>query len=68
MSWRAQLRADPLGWLLGSDTPVVRTAALRRLLDLPADAPEVRHARAAAMTVDPIRSILAAQQPGRVVG
>ena len=63
MSWRARLRADPLGWLLGEDAPAVRAATLQRLLDRPVDAPEVRAARAKAMTVDPIRSILAAQDP-----
>jgi hypothetical protein len=41
----------------------VRAAALQRLLDRPANAPQVRQARAAAMTVDPIRSILAAEDP-----
>jgi hypothetical protein len=61
--WRAHLRADPLPWLLDEGTPAVRAATLQRLLDRPADAPEVRAARAAAMTVDPIRSILAAQDP-----
>lgn len=64
MTWRAHLRADPLGWLLATDTPAVRAATLRRLLGRPADAPEVQAARAAAMAVEPIRSILAAQQPG----
>jgi len=41
MTWRAQLRANPLGWLLANDTLAVRAAALQRLGDLPADAPEV---------------------------
>jgi hypothetical protein len=49
MSCRTHLRADPLAWLLGEDTPAVRAATLQRLLDQPADAPEVRAARAAAM-------------------
>jgi hypothetical protein len=49
--------------LLAEDTPGVRAAALQRLLDRPADAPDVAAARAAAMEVDPIRSILAAQDP-----
>jgi hypothetical protein len=63
MTWRGHLRVDPLGWLLATDTPGVRAATLQRLLDRPADAPEVRAARAAAMAVDPIRSILDAQDP-----
>ena len=41
----------------------MRAATLQRLLDRPADAPQVRAARAAAMAVDPIRSILDAQTP-----
>ncbi len=63
MAWLDHVRADPRPWLLADDAPAVRAAALRRLLDVPADAPEVRTARAAAMNVDPIRSILAAQNP-----
>jgi hypothetical protein len=63
MSWRGRLRADPLGWLLAEDIPAVRAAALQRLGDQPADAAKVQHARAAAMAVEPIRSILAAQDP-----
>jgi hypothetical protein len=38
MSWRPRLRADPLGWLLATDTPAVRAATLQRLADRPADA------------------------------
>ena len=63
MAWLDHLRADPLPWLLTTDTPAVRAATLRRLLGVPADAPEVREARAAAMETDPIASILAAQDP-----
>src|SRR5512132_4044894 len=63
MTWRGHLRADPLGWLLATDTPGVRAATLQRLLPRPALAPEVRPARAAAMAVDPIRSSLDAQAP-----
>jgi hypothetical protein len=61
--WQRVLRDDPLPWLLEEDTPAVRHVALRQLLDLPEDAPEVRAARAAAMRADPIAGILAAQQP-----
>jgi hypothetical protein len=57
------VRADPRPWLLAEETPAVRAATLQRLSGLPADAPEVEEARAAAMEVDPIRSILAAQDP-----
>lgn len=41
----------------------MRAAALQRLLDRPVDDVDVQDARAAAMTTDPIRSILAAQDP-----
>jgi hypothetical protein len=52
-----------LPWLLAADTPAVRAATVQRLLDRPANAPQVRQARAAAMTVGPIRSVLAAEDP-----
>lgn len=61
--WREAFVRDPLPWLLERDTPAVRHLALRDLLDEPVDAPAVRRARAAAMRVDPIASILANQQP-----
>jgi hypothetical protein len=62
-TWLSKLKGDPLPWLLEEDTPAVRHLALRQLLDLPEDTPEVRDARAAAMCADPIAAILAAQQP-----
>ena len=62
-AWQDRLTGDPLPWLLEEDTPAVRHLALRRLLDQPADAPEARQARAAAMRTDPIAAILAAEQP-----
>jgi len=61
MTWTDRLNADPLPWLLEEDTPAVRAAALRCLLDRPADDPEVVDARAAAMTTGPIAAILAEQ-------
>ncbi|MEV5412932.1 hypothetical protein AB0K60_29355 [Thermopolyspora sp. NPDC052614] len=63
MTWLDHVRADPLPWLLEWNTPAVRAATLQRLLDLPPDSPEVREARDAAMDTDPIKSILAAQNP-----
>ncbi|HEU4422283.1 MAG TPA: hypothetical protein VFR67_07040 [Pilimelia sp.] len=63
MSWLEHMQADPLPWLLAEDTPAVRAATLQRLLDRTATSPEVRQARAAAMDADPIKSILAAQDP-----
>jgi hypothetical protein len=62
-AWTGALRGNPLPWLLADDAPAVRHLALRDLLDLPADDPDVRAAGAAAMQTDPIAAILAAQQP-----
>jgi hypothetical protein len=50
-------------WLLEPSAPAVRHLALRQLLGRPADDADVVAARRAAMTVDPIASILAAQRP-----
>jgi hypothetical protein len=61
--WASGLRADPLPWLLDPAAPAVRHAALRDLLGLPADDPEVVGARAAAMASPPIATILDAQDP-----
>jgi hypothetical protein len=61
--WRGALRADPLDWLLEPSDPAVRHLALRHLLDEPGDAPAVVRAGRAAMRVDPIAAILAAQHP-----
>ena len=63
MRWREHLSADPLPWLLEYDNPAVRAAALQRLLGEAPGAPLVREARAAAMDSDPIKSLLAAQDP-----
>jgi len=63
VDWTKRLNADPLPWLLDGTAPAVRHLALRRLLDRPADDPEVVAARAAAMASRPIASILAAQAP-----
>jgi hypothetical protein len=63
MTWLDHVRADPLTWLLSDDTPAVRAAALHRLLDNSADSPDVRRAQAAAMDTDPIKAILATQDP-----
>ena len=61
MAWLERLYADPLPWLLAEDNPAVRASALQCLLDRPADDGDVAAARAAAMTVDPIKAILDAQ-------
>lgn len=57
------VNADPLPWLLEEDDPAVRHLALRLLRDEPKDAPAVRRARAEAMRVPPISTILKHQHP-----
>ncbi len=61
--WPDGVRANPLQWLLDEAAPAVRHLSLRGLLDRPADDPDVRAARAAAMRCAPIAAILAAQDP-----
>jgi hypothetical protein len=62
-TWLDRLHADPRPWLLEESTPAVRAAALVRLEGRPESDPEVAAARELAMQVDPIRSILEAQDP-----
>lgn len=59
--WQAALNADPLPWLLEDRDAAVRHLALRRLLDRPADDPEVSGARSGAMASHPIATFLEAQ-------
>jgi hypothetical protein len=59
--WDETLESSPIEWLLEPKDPAVRAMALERLLGCGADDPEVNAARSAAMTVDPIAGILAAQ-------
>jgi hypothetical protein len=63
--WKAQLKADPLPWLLEPDevNPGVRYFALRDLLDRPVDDPELVTAQAEVMRTGPIPAILDAQSP-----
>lgn len=61
--WRAALNNDPLLWLLDPDAPAVRHRALVELLDRPLDDPAVVDAGRAAMTTDPIATMLARQDP-----
>jgi len=63
MSWRAQLKGDSVSWLLEPDALGVRFLALRDLVGLAAGAAELRQARAAAHTLGPIATILAAMNP-----
>jgi hypothetical protein len=58
MSWQEHLRGDPLPRLLESDSPGVRYLALRDLLDLAADDPQLAAARRDAHRAGPIAAIL----------
>jgi hypothetical protein len=62
-AWIRVLNGNPLSWLLDDEVPAVKHLALLRLFDLAPDDAEVRLALAAAMGMDPIASILAAQEP-----
>lgn len=59
--WLDALNGDPLLWLLEEEDLGVRAAALVRVIGRPSSDPEVVELRKKAMTKDPIRSILAAQ-------
>jgi hypothetical protein len=63
--WQAQLKTNPLPWLLGPDeaNPGVRYFAQRDLLDRPADDPELVAAQAQVMRTGPVPAILDAQYP-----
>ena len=61
--WLELVNRDPLPWLLDEAAPAVRHLALRQLLDLPADDPDIVAAREAAMRTDPVAAFLAAQHP-----
>ena len=55
--------ADALAWLLEPEDPGVRYLALRDLLSLPADDPQLRQAQQAAHTDGPIAAILDKMHP-----
>ncbi len=63
MTWQDELKDDPIPWLLEPDAPGVRYLAMRDLLDLPADDPELNAARADAHSRGPIAAILAEMNP-----
>jgi hypothetical protein len=58
MSWQTQLKGDPFPWLLDPNAPGVRYLALRDLLDLAPDDPQLAAARRAAHQTGPIATIL----------
>lgn len=65
MTWKTVLNDDPIPWLLETDpdNPGVRYFALRDLLGMREDAPEITAARAAIMATGPVPAILDAQYP-----
>ena len=63
MAWNDRLKADALPWLLKKDDPGPRYMAMRDVLGLPEDDPELRRARRAAHARGPIAAILAAMDP-----
>ena len=56
-------KPDPIPWLLEPDDPGVRYLAMRDLLGLPADEPELLKARQAAHEQGPIATILEKMEP-----
>jgi hypothetical protein len=61
-AWKAQLKADPLPWLLEPENPSVRYWTLVDILDWPADDPEVCAAQAEIAARSPAAGLLAAQK------
>src|SRR3972149_1343575 len=59
MAWQEQLKANSLLWLLETESPGVRHLALRDLVELSEDNPELRAARKTAHKQGPIATILA---------
>jgi len=58
MSWKNQLRGDPLRWLLESGNPGVRYLAMRDLLDLSEGNPKLKSVRRLAHKEGPIAVVL----------
>ncbi len=58
MSWKNQLRNDPLPWLMGSENSGVRYLALRDLFELSPDDKKLKTARKSAHKEGPIAAIL----------
>lgn len=63
MAWQAQLKGDPLPWLLELEAPGARYLALRDLLDRRPNERELRAAREAAHAHGPIAAVLAKMNP-----
>jgi hypothetical protein len=63
MAWQAQLKDDPIPWLLEPDSPGVRYLALRDLLHLPGDHPDLLEAGEHAHRQGPVAGVLAEMAP-----
>jgi hypothetical protein len=63
MDWRSQLKGDALPWLLEASDPGARYLAMRDLLGLPPDDPELITAQKAAHSQGPIAAILDEMHP-----
>jgi hypothetical protein len=63
MSWRAKLNGDPLPWLLEPESHGASYLAMRDLLGLPEDDPELADARKEAHKCGPIADILTQMHP-----
>jgi hypothetical protein len=58
MSWKSQFKADPVPWLLESESPGVRYLEMRDILRAPRDGAEMRAARKKAHKEGPIAVVL----------
>jgi hypothetical protein len=63
MDWQSQLKGDPLPWLLEAEDPGARFLALRDLIGLPWDDPELVAAQRAAHARGSIAAILDKMHP-----
>jgi hypothetical protein len=63
MNWKSQLKNDPIPWLLERSDPGPRYLALRDLVGLPPDDPELIAAQKAALSEGPAAAILEAMHP-----
>jgi hypothetical protein len=63
MIWKEHLSADPTPWLLEPENPPVRFLTMRDLEDRPADDPELRAAREAIPSWQPVAALLEDQHP-----
>lgn len=63
MKWMEQFKGDTLSWLLEEENSGVRYLAMRDLMDLPGDNPELLAAREKAHREGPIAKILDAMHP-----